>query len=100
MRYTNEEKQIAKNYINCKIPNCIKNNEFSLEYDSMEYYEALFDFAHCILNDLEFTSAFSNSLEDESFNALMNLIKDCHYEHAFYIKAKSLFHVFKKRKNG
>ena len=96
MRYSNEEKQVAKDYIDCKIPECIKNNDFDLEYDCMEYYEALFDFAHCILNELELTSVFSNSLNDESFNVLMKLIKEYYKEENFCDKATSLFLVIKR----
>ena len=96
MKYTDKEKQIAKNFIDCKIPECIRNNDFNLVYDSMEYYEALFDFAYCILNESELTSVFSTAIMDESFTLLMKSIKEHHNELNFYEKANSLFSIVSK----
>ena len=67
MTYTNEEKRVAKDFIDCKIPNYIYdydeefNKKHNLSVDTMEYYEALFDFAHCIIDGINLESNFSIS---------------------------------------
>ncbi len=71
MKYNVEEKKVAREFIDCKIPECVRNNEFNLTYDTMEFYEALFDFAYCILNENELFSEFSYSLKSLDFNVLL-----------------------------
>ena len=96
MIYTNKEKQIAEDFLNCKIPSAIKDNEYALKNDSMEYYEALFDFAHCIVDDHILMSAFAKILEDSEFECFLKKIKV--NEHHFYDKIKNLLVVINKHK--
>ena len=96
MIYDIEERQIAKAFLDVKIPECILNNEFELAYDSMEYYEALFDYAHCILAEFELSSPFSYSLNDEGFHTFIMLIKESFKEMEFYNRTKQLLSVVEK----
>ena len=95
MKYSDEAKHAAKKIIDCKIPKCIKDNSFypKLKYDTMEYYEALFDFAHCILNGVELSSSFSYTLIDEEFVALLREKKN---EHKFYDEVIIFLEVIKE----
>lgn len=94
MVYSIEERYIARNFLDCKIPECVLKNEFELTYDSMEYYEALFDYAHCILGGLELSSLFSYSLKKEEIYNFIKLIKEGEME--FYIRTKQLLFVIEK----
>ena len=77
MTYTSEEKQIAKKFIECKIPEYIYdydeefNKKHNLNVDTMEYYEALFDVAHCILDDISLESNFLIALKNKELNILV-----------------------------
>ena len=75
MIYTNNDKKIAKSFLNCPIPESIKWNELQLSFDAMECYEALFDFAHCILGNYEIYSNFSCGLEENFIAFIVQLRK-------------------------
>lgn len=96
MRYSGEEKQIATDFIVCKIPESIRNNDYNLKYDSMELYEALFDMAHCILNDMSLASIFINSLNDEDWQQLLCAIGKNFAEQNFVDKSNRLYTIAKK----
>lgn len=102
MTYTNDEKQVAKDFIDCKIPEYIYdyNNKFNKEHnlnvDTMEYYEALFDFAHCILDDINLVSNFSIVLKNKEFLFLIKQQDKTFIEQNFCDKASMLLKVIEK----
>lgn len=102
MTYTNEEKQVAKEIIDCKIPNYIYDydEEFkkkhSLSVDTMEYYEALFDFAHCILDDINLKSNFSIISKNKKLYFLIKQQNKNFIEQNFCDKASKLLEVIGK----
>ena len=100
MKYTEFAKKIAANFINCKIPECIKQNKFEFAYDTMECYEALFDLAHCILGDLEFSSNFYVSIKDNEFIELLKKMTGNRENKCFCQNALNLFTVINKHKKN
>ena len=96
MRYTEFEKKIATDFIDCKIPECIKQNKFEFAYDTMECYEALFDLAHCILEDLEFSSNFYLSINNNEFIELLKKMKANNENKCFCQNALNLFTIVNK----
>lgn len=102
MTYTNEEKQIAKNFIECKIPEYIYdyyekfNKKHNLNVDTMEFYEALFDFAHCILADINFESDFAKALTNKELYFLIMQQNNNFNEQDFSDKVSKLFEVIEK----
>ena len=99
MKYTVDDKIIAENFLHCKIPEPIKWNEFDIKHDTMECYEALFDFAHCVLDDMIFTSIFEKSLSDDEFSQLLKCMKENKQNEEFCDSALSLLQIYKKYKN-
>lgn len=102
MTYIKEEKKIAKEFIECKIPEYIYdfdesfNKKFNLTVDTMEYYEALFDLAHCILDDLSLKSNFLIALKNEELKNLIKQQSNNLIEKNFSDKASKLLEVVKK----
>lgn len=102
MTYTNEEKQIAKNFIECKIPEYIYdydesfNEKHNLNVDTMEFYEALFDFAHCILDDKSLESNFLIALKNKELNILIKQQNKKYIEKDFSDKSNKLLQVIEK----
>ncbi|MDE6241814.1 MAG: hypothetical protein K2M08_05305 [Anaeroplasmataceae bacterium] len=102
MTYTNEEKQVAKDFIDCKIPDYIYdyNEEFNKKHnsnvDTMEYYEALFDFAHCILDDISLESNFSIALNNKEVYFLIKQQNENFIEQNFCDKVSALLEIIKK----
>ena len=102
MTYTNEEKQIAKNFIECKIPEYIYdfdekfNKKHNLNVDTMEFNEALFDFAHCILADINFESDFAKALTNKELYFLIMQQNNNFNEQDFSDKVSKLFEVIEK----
>ncbi len=102
MIYTDKEKQIAKEFIDCKIPNYMYDydEEFKkthhLDMDTMEYYEALFDYAHCILDDYKLESNFSKALRNKELYFLIMKQKKNIIQKHFSNKVSMLFEVIKK----
>lgn len=102
MTYTNEEKQVAKDFIDCKIPDYIYdyNEEFNkkhnLNVDTMEYYEALFDFARCILDDISLESNFSIALKNKEVYFLIKQQNKNFIEQNFCDKVSALLEIIKK----
>ena len=93
MKYNYEEKQIAQDFINCKIPDSIKNNKHNLNFDTMEFYELLFDFAHCVLDDVSLTSNFSSLLVIEEFGVLKKQLNPNGVEQKFFDNANRLLEI-------
>lgn len=62
----------------------------------MECYEALFDLAHCVLEDLEFTSNFYLSIKDNEFIELLKKMKANEENRYFCQNALNLFTVINK----
>lgn len=104
MSYTDNEKQIAKEFIDCKIPDYIYdfdevfNKKHNLPVDTMEYYEALFDFAHCILDDYSLESNFSTALRCKELYLLMEQQKNNLVEQNYFDKVSKLLEVIEKYK--
>ena len=102
MIYTNKEKQAAKNFIDCKIPDFIYdykeefNKKYNLNVDPMEYYEALFDFAHCILDDISLESKFSITLKSKEFYFLIKQQNENFIEQNFCDQTSKLLEVIGK----
>lgn len=102
MTYTSEEKKIAKDFIDCKIPNYVYdydeefNKKHNLNVDTMQYYEALFDYAHCILNDISLESNFSIALKSKGFYFLIKQQNKNFIEQDFGDKASKLLEVIEK----
>ena len=102
MTYTIEEKRVAKDFIDCKIPNYIYdydeefNKKHNLSVDTMEYYEALFDFAHCIIDGINLESNFSITLKNKEFYFLIKQQNKNFIEQNFCDKASKLFEVIRK----
>ena len=97
MDYLDNEKKIAKNFINSKIPEIIKWNKCNLDIDTMECYEALFDYADCILNNLELQTNYCKSLENDKFFNFINELKSLSNDD-FYVNAFNLFYIIKRYK--
>ncbi len=102
MTYTSEEKQIAKKFIECKIPEYIYdydeefNKKHNLNVDTMEYYEALFDVAHCILDDISLESNFLIALKNKELNILVKQQNKNFIEKDFSNKVSELLKVIEK----
>jgi hypothetical protein len=96
MRYSDEEKQIAQAFINCKIPERVKNNCFDLQFDSMELYEILFDFAYCVLNDTQPTPLFLWTINREYCYSLFPSLGNGFEERDFGDKASALCAIMRK----
>lgn len=102
MTYTNEEKRVAKDFIVCKIPNYIYdyNEEFNkkhnLSVDTMECYEALFDLAYCILEDISLESNFLIVLKNKEFYFLIKQQNKNFIEQNFCDKVSKLLEVIRK----
>ncbi len=100
--YTNEEKLIAKEFIDCKIPDYIYdydwefNKKHNLDVDTIEYYEALFDYAHCILDNIRLQSNFSFALKNKELFVLINKQNNNFVEQNFSEKVCKLIEVIKK----
>lgn len=100
--YTNEEKHVAKEFIDCKIPDYIYdydwefNNKHNLDVDTVEYYEALFDYAHCILDDIRLQSNFSFALKNKELFVLINQQNNNFVEKNFSEKVCKLIELIKK----
>lgn len=74
--YTTEERQVASDFLKLGIPDSIRLNKISCRYDTMEYYEALFDCAHCIISNVSCDSAFIYSISDDSFVMAISAMQD------------------------
>lgn len=102
MTYMKEEKQIAKDFIECKIPEYIYdydenfNKKHNLNADTMEFYEALFDFAHCILDDISLESNFLIALKNKELNILIKQQNKNSIEKDFSDKMSKLLEVIRK----
>lgn len=105
MTYMDEEKQVAKDFIDCKIPEYIYdydeefNKKHNLNVDTMEYYEALFDYAHCILDDIPLESNFSLALKNKELYFLIEQQNKNFIEQDFGEKASKLLEVIAKYKD-
>ena len=98
MKYSEKEKLIASDFIKCAIPECIKWNEFETDIDTMECYEALFDFAYSIIDDLKMSSHFSCSIENGEFLDLIMFMKSNGQEECFCDNVIALFSVIERYK--
>ena len=102
MTYTNEEKQIAKEFIDCRTPDYIYdydwefNRKHNLDVDTMEYFEALFDYAYSILHDIRLQSNFSFALKCKELYILINQQNNNFVERNFSEKVCKLIEVIKK----
>ena len=101
MTYTVKEKKVTKKFINCKVPNYFdeKSNEQYLDVNIIDYYQALFDYAYCILVDIKFQSNFSYALGNEELYILISQHNNNSVERGFNKKLNLLLEIIEKYRN-
>ncbi len=91
--YMSTEKAVARIFLQTKIPDIIRLNEIGYcddNFDAMECYEALFDCAHCILEDVECDSIHIKSIESRVFIEVISKIASIK---SFYSSASQLLRI-------
>jgi hypothetical protein len=74
VKVSREEREILKEFIDCKIPSLVKDNLYDYKHDLMECYEEMFNSAHSLINGYKIRNEEIHCVFEEEFISLLEIL--------------------------
>ena len=90
------EKSILRQFIDLKIPQIIKNNDYSFKFDLMECYEEMFNNSHSLLDGYKVRENEIHCVFDDEFTMLLETFLGFEDLTDFSVIAGKVLEIMKK----
>lgn len=91
-----QEREILRHFIDLKIPQTIKNNDYSFKFDLMECYEEMFNNSHSLLDGFKVRENEIHCVFSHEFTSLLETFSGFEDLADFSIISGKVLEIMKK----